>query len=318
MSKSLTLTGRRRCKKIERMESPRTLLFLSLCSIWAALAAGCSDTRTVEQTFRSVRPPGVPGAALLHGSEGGRELLYGIPSRRLVPETTMSQAYRLRVVDRRGRVRAAADGDPLVLDAALDRRGRRVAMVLADGRLRITGLPLPRDLPRANPGLAFSPRGGRLAFVCGDPPETDVCIVEVPSGRWRRLVGGQGPQDRPAFTADGLAVLFVSAPDGVAGIWQVGLARDAEPVQRTNRGLTGAQINGPRFVPLPLGPQPMVHTGRELVFDSGEAVVRVGPRGVLTNDAVAPTGTLVLPGLGGRIVLVRSDHRGSRLSEVKP
>lgn len=303
---------------MNEMEFPRTFLPALFCSTCLALAAGCSDTRQAGQTSTGIRQSsGVPGAALLHGSAGGRELLYGVLARRLVPETTMSPTYRLRVVDRRGRARAAAQGDPLVLDAALDPQGRRAAMVLADRRLRITGLALPRGLPRANPGLAFSPDGGRLAYTCGDQPETDVCLVELPSGRWRRLAGGHGPQDRPAFTADGLAVLFVSAQDGVAGIWLTGLAPGAEPVQRTNRDLTVADVGSPRFVPLPLGPQPMIHTGRDLFFDSGEAVVRVGPRGVYTR-AVAPAGTLVLPGQGRRIVLVRSDPLGPRLTEVTP
>ncbi len=294
------------------MKSSRHLSLLLLCLAWLGLVS-CSDDRSPGRPGESLLRPNVPGATLLHGSAGGRLLLYGVPARRLAPETTSSPAYRLRVVGSRGQARAAASGDPLVLDAVLDQQGRRAAMVLTGGRLRITGQVLPADLPRANPGLAFSRDGRRLAFVCGLAPETEVCLVELPSGRWRVLAGGHGPQDRPAFTADDRGVLFVSAAGGVAAIWQIGLGRGAVPTQLTNRGLSSDDVSGPRFLPLPLGPQPLVHTGRAMVFDSGEGVVRLVGGAV---QAVAPAGTLALPGAGG-VTLVRPTARGPRL-EVAP
>ncbi len=286
-----------------------------------ALAVGCSDNQPAAEPTRATTAtqtlrPTVRDAVLLHGTTGGRLLLHGLVTRRLLPETTMQPRYRLRVADQRGQLRAALPGDPEALGGALSPEGRRAAAVLPNGRLLLTGAALAADVPPARPGLAFSPKGDRLAFVCGDAPETDVCLLDVCTGRWRRIAGGEGPQDRPAFSADGREVLFVSASDGVAAIWRVGLTPGARPAQLTNVGLGQAGVSGPRFVPPPVGPHPMVAVGSALVLDTGEAVVLLGGDGSVRS--MAPTGTLVLRGHGGRVVLIRRVARGLRIDEVAP
>ena len=303
------------------MKRSKRLAALALCWV-PALVVGCdhSQPTTAAQRLNRERPapaatlPLLRGMVLLHGSIKGGLLLYGIPVRPLVPETTMQPHYRLRVSGQRA-LRAAAAGDPLVLDGVLDAGGHRAAMVLVDGRLRITGVSLPAKIPRAHPGLAFSPDGARLAFVCGLVPETDICLLNIHSGRWRKLVTGEGPRDRPAFSSDGEDVYYVAAVGGVAAIWRVGLAPGDQPVQQTNLGLSPADLSGPRFLPVPVGPRPMVALGRSLIFDSGDAVVQLNGE---TARTLAPAGTLVLRGEGGRVALLRQTGQRLLVEQVEP
>lgn len=282
------------------------------------LVGACSDSRSAADRaqIRASLNPGdaVRGMVLLHASARGRRLLWGIPTAQLPREVTAQPSYHLRMGNRHGLHGAPLDGDPPVLDAVLSPDGARAAAVLVGGSLQVTGMPGGAQIPMAAPGLAFSPGGDQLAFVCGQAPETDLCAVDVATGRWRKLAAGPGPQDRPSFARDG-EVLFVSAVDGMAAIWSVGLQPGARTVQWTKQGQSPRQSAGPAHVPVPVGPRGALAVGQDLLLDTGEALIAVGPGGTRT---LAPTGSLLLGSQGRRVLVLRPTADGWQLWEVTP
>jgi hypothetical protein len=253
---------------------------------------------------------------LLHGARGGSLLLVGLPRDGIAVESCARVGYRLRSLRRTAGPEAVLADDPPVVDAAVSADGRVLAAALLDRRLlvRVAGGP-PRELSGdAAPGLALDLAGRLLAYTCAtEPPESEICLVDLETGARRRVTRMPGPVGRPAFAADGRSLLFAAGAGGVAGIFRVGLWPGARPEQLTNAGLGTADIGGPRFVPLPLGPRGALEVRGALVFDSGEAAVAV--RGQRTRS-LGPPGALVLPGARPeQALLLWAD--GSR-SEVSP
>lgn len=78
------------------------------------------------------------------------------------------------------------------------------------------------------PGIAVDATGRFVAFAKRRPEltvDTDLFLVPVGGGEPRALAAVAGsPQDRPRFTPDGVAVLFMSGEGGHAGLWRVELA----------------------------------------------------------------------------------------------
>ncbi len=209
-----------------RRSTPHICLILGL----AMTLGGCQEV-PVAQSRRSAAISW-DQLTILHGTAGGRTLLLGMPSRVLPREVTAQAAYRLRLSSS-GTTPALAPvrGDPEVLDAVISPDGRRLAAVLVGGTLLLSALDTSPATQAAtetagrevHPGLAFSPNGRRLAFTCGDAPETDICLLDLPTGATRRMTRWHGPDDRPSFSADGRSVIFSSGRSGAAALWSVRL-----------------------------------------------------------------------------------------------
>jgi len=92
---------------------------------------------------------------------------------------------------------------------------------------------------------AISADGSRLAWSHAPQlrPETVIDALSCGEGRWgepRRLVPGPGSPDRPALSADGEQLVYVSAAGGVAALFLLAF-EGGQPRQLTNRDLQPAE-----------------------------------------------------------------------------
>ena len=68
-------------------------------------------------------------------------------------------------------------------------------------------------------GPSWSPDGTRIAFFRRAGGNTDVFVLEVASGRVRRLTTSAGDDVSPAWSPDGRHIAFVSDRDGDEDVW---------------------------------------------------------------------------------------------------
>lgn len=102
----------------------------------------------------------------------------------------------------------------------------------------------------AGPGLhspAFSPDGGRLAYVAGNVEgqtvlniaASSIWVVAIPGGKPVRLTDSTHSNTGPVWTPDGESLLFISDLFGEKDIYQQRVARNGEPVGEPLRLTTG-------------------------------------------------------------------------------
>jgi hypothetical protein len=148
------------------------------------------------------------------------------------------------------------------LPAGRSARGAWTAEVQAGGRLQVrgpTGDAVDVDSEvRAELDLHLDPP--RLAYAAqAEGEDSDLFVVELePLGEPRAVTDWGGAEDRPHFSPDGRALVFVSGRTGIASLWGLRLDAPERPaVQLTNLGLEHQQRNPGQapvgFVPPPDG-----------------------------------------------------------------
>ncbi len=132
------------------------------------------------------------------------------------------------------------------LPAGRVQRGAWRAEVQAGGRLQVrgpTGDAIDVDSEvRAELDLHLDPP--RLAYAAQAVGEdSDLFVVDLePLGEPRAVTDWGGAEDRPLFSPDGRALVFVSGRTGIASLWGQRLdAPDSPAVQLTNQGLEHQQ-----------------------------------------------------------------------------
>lgn len=105
-------------------------------------------------------------------------------------------------------------------------RQNRIAFV-RDGDLYLVD-PNGRGLRRLTTSTAiesdpaWSPDGGRLAFVATDGAASDLFVLDVARGAVTQITADPVPETSPAWSADGATIAFVANRTGAESAWTVG------------------------------------------------------------------------------------------------
>ncbi len=88
---------------------------------------------------------------------------------------------------------------------------------------------------------AWSPDGGRIAFVRDDGRALAIMLIDLASGAETRIVGDAAIVLDPAFSPDGTALYYASAIAGDLDLWKVDLATRATTRLTTTMGVNELQ-----------------------------------------------------------------------------
>lgn len=171
------------------------------------------------------------------------------------------------------------------------------ALVTAAGELKLRA---PDGSERVITGgvkgdLAGAPAGGLLFTaenVAVGEGETAVVLTDA-QGLLTTLADGEGVDDRPSISSDGVTVVFVSGRSGIASLWRTTLD-GAPPVQLTNAAIVaGLEREGAPegFVPPPVSADRLEWLSADVVrYDAGDGELwRVDVRtGAATREGGAP------------------------------
>lgn len=143
---------------------------------------------------------------------------------------------------------------------------------------------------------AWSPDGGRIAFVRDDTRDTDIWVVDASGGEARPLVETEALDLDPAFSPDGGTLWYSSAEGGDLDLWRLDLATGERTRVTAERGMELRPLphpDGERVVYLSksfrTGDQVRVRT----LADSAERVLLAGHIASQARPALAPDGETV-------------------------
>jgi hypothetical protein len=128
----------------------------------------------------------------------------------------------------------------------------------------------------------FDASGTRKVFARRLPGAvfSEIVVAESSGATWIEEVriSGTASPDRPAISADGETIAFVTGVSGVASVWTMPFVGGENPTQRTNVGVEAGK-RSPGAPPAGFVPPPLASDG--LVF-SGDWLGWEGPSGPVT------------------------------------